>query len=141
MKIRTDISPDPLPATFEGLCTLHQLRPIRDEIDYDNAVSLVDRLAVLDTRTRDQDDYLGTLTELIGKYDDEHYSSDLAGIKSIDSLKFLMEQNGMNPSDLADLLGEGASLAEKLLNGKQELNTMQIRVLAERFKVNPGLFF
>ena len=140
MKSKTDILPDPLPDTFDALSSLHQLRPIRDEIDYDNAVTMVDQLAVLDTRTRDQDDYLETLTELIGKYDDEHYAPDLEHLAPIDSLRFLMEQNGMSLSQLGDILGGGPSLAKKLLNGEQELDKAQIRILAERFKVNPGLF-
>ncbi|MBI2505538.1 MAG: tetratricopeptide repeat protein [Candidatus Latescibacteria bacterium] len=44
-----------LPATFAVLNALHPLRPIRDAVDYDNAVEVLDRLAVLDRRTAYQE--------------------------------------------------------------------------------------
>jgi len=139
MTIKTDILPDPLPDTFDALSTLHQLRPIRDEIDYDNAVRIVDQLAVLNIRTQDQEDYLETLAESIGKYDDEHYAVDLEHLEPVDSLRFLMEKSGVSLAQLGDILG-GQALAKKVLNGEQELDKEQVRILSVRFKVNPGLF-
>ena len=129
-----------LPDSFNELNTLHQLRPIRDEVDYDNAVEIVDRLAVLDTRTQDQEDYLGTLAELIGKYDDEHYARALDHITPLESLKYLMEQNSMNGSQLGELLGGNRSLGGKILRGERELSKAHIRTLAAHFKISPGLF-
>ena len=58
MKNTIAVLPDPMPDTFEALNMVHQLRPIRDDIDYENAVAIADQLAVLNERTRDQDDYL-----------------------------------------------------------------------------------
>jgi hypothetical protein len=46
--------------TFGALNALHPLRSIRAAVDYDHATEVLDRLAVLDQRTQDQD-YLETL--------------------------------------------------------------------------------
>ena len=129
-----------LPETFEALNTLHQLRPIRDEVDYDNAVEVVDRLAVLDRRTPDQEDYLETLAALIGKYDDEHYAADFSHLSPLASLKYLMDQHEINGSQLGELLGKNRSLGGKILRGERQLSKAHIRILADRFKVSPALF-
>ncbi len=78
MKTSKIDAPNKLPKTFSALNTLHPLRPIRDEIDYDNMVEIVDRLAVLDRRNTDQEDYLETLATLIAHYGKEHYAADLS---------------------------------------------------------------
>ena len=64
MNTTSTASHRPLPTTFDELHGLHPLRPIRDAVDYDNAVEMVVRLAVLDQRQPDQDDYLETLVAL-----------------------------------------------------------------------------
>jgi HTH-type transcriptional regulator/antitoxin HigA len=129
-----------LPGTFAALNALHPLRPIRDAVDYDNAVEVLDCLAVLDRRTLDQEDYLATLATLFGQYDDEHYAADLSQLTPLDSLKYLMERHGMNGSQLGILLGGNRSLGGKILRGERQLSKAHIRVLAERFKVSPALF-
>ncbi|MDP6038563.1 MAG: hypothetical protein QGG64_08440, partial [Candidatus Latescibacteria bacterium] len=98
--------PDPLPDTFNELNIIHQLRPIRDDIDYENAVAVVDQLAVLDRRTHDQDDYLETLSDLIGKYDQIQYTPQLDHLSPIQSLKDLLEQNELSPPQLGEILSE-----------------------------------
>lgn len=141
MKTAPTTQPSPLSDTFEALNLLHPLRPIRDEVDYDNAAAMADRLAVLDRRTLDQEDYLETLATLIGQYDDEHYAADLSGLTALDSLKYLMDAHQMNGSQLGQLLGKNRSLGGKILRGERQLSKAHIRVLAEYFKVSPALFF
>ncbi|MFA9478889.1 type II toxin-antitoxin system HigA family antitoxin [Phycisphaerales bacterium AB-hyl4] len=139
MRTATPTHRDPLPKTFERLNAIHQLRPIKDDADYDNAVELVDRLAVLAKPTPDQADYLATLTELIARYDHDHYAADVPAASPIEALKYLMEQNDMSASAMGELLGN-RSLGSKLLRGERQLSKTHIRILAERFKVNPALF-
>ena len=129
-----------LPPTFAALNALHPLRPIRDAVDYDNAVEILDRLAVLDRRTTDQEDYLETLATLVSKYDEEHYAVDLSPLTPLASLQYLMEHHEMNSSKLGELLGNNRSLGGKILRGERQLSKSHIRILAERFKVNPALF-
>jgi antitoxin component HigA of HigAB toxin-antitoxin module len=46
----------------------------------------------------------------------------------------------MNSSKLGELLGNNRSLGAKILRGERQLSKAHIRILAERFKVNPALF-
>lgn len=140
MKNTIAVLPDPLPETFDALNMIHQLRPIRDDIDYENAVAIVDQLAVLNKRTQDQDDYLETLGELISKYDYQYYTSQLDHLSPIQSLKYLLEQNEINLSQLSEILREPTSLVQQLLSGEQELSKTHIRILARHFKVKPDFF-
>lgn len=129
----------PLPETFAELNAELPLRPIRDDIDYDNAIEMINRLAVLDERAKDQQDYLETLTELVGKYEDEHFARDFSHISPLDTLKFLCKQNGMNASVLGELLGN-RSLGSKILRGERQISKEHIRKLCERFAVSADLF-
>ena len=129
----------PLPESFAELNAELPLRPIRDDIDYENAMELVDRLAVLDKRNHDQDDYLETLTELVGKYEDEHYAADFSAQSPLDILQFLCEHNKMSASALGELLGN-RSLGSKILRGKRQLSKEHIRKLCDHFAVSADLF-
>ena len=51
-----------------------------------------------------------------------------------------LQENEMNASDLARLLGVHASLGSKILKGERSLTVDHIRELAVRFKVSPRLF-
>ena len=140
MNTASTTSQRPLPTTFDELHGLHPLRPIRDAVDYDNAVEMVDRLAVLDQRPPDQEDYLETLVALLGKYDEEHFAADLAQLSPLDALKYLLDQHEMNSSQLGELLGNNRSLGGKILRGERQLSKAHVRILAARFSVSPALF-
>lgn len=129
-----------LPSTFAALNALHPLRPIRDTVDYDNAAEVLDRLAVLDYRTADQEDYLETLATLVGKYDEENYAADLSRLSPLATLQYLMDHHGINGSQLGELLGNNRSLGGKILRGERQLSKAHVRILADRFKVSPALF-
>ena len=128
-----------LPKTFDGLNALWPLRPIRDDVDLSNAQEVVDALAVLPTRSRDQKDYLETLSTLIEKYEQEQgtFNDDDASV--LDVLKFLMEGRAMSASDLGRLLGN-RELGAAILRGNRQLSKANILKLAEHFAVSPALF-
>ena len=128
-----------LPVSFDDLCARHPLRPIHDDDDYERAAAMLDRLAILEVRTRDQDDYLTTLTILVERYDEDHYARDLSLITVPETLAYLCKQNGMNGSALGKLLGN-RSLGSKVLRGERELSKAHIRILCERFAVSADLF-
>ena len=109
-----------------ALNALHPLRPIRDAVDYDHAAEILDRLAVLDRRTADQEDYLETLATLVSKYDEEHYAVDLSPLTPLASLQYLMEHHEMNRSKLGELLGNNRSLGGKILRGERQLSKSHI---------------
>ena len=138
MTIKTQRISDVLPATFEGLCQLHWPRPIHDAVDYNNTAEMVDRLALLRRRTRDQEDYLEALSTLIEKYDRDHFPADAAD--PIGTLKFLLEGHDMSASDLGRLLGS-RTLGPAILRGQRRISRRSARKLADHFKVSPSLFF
>jgi len=135
----TTESREPLPETFDALHALHALRPIKDDVDYENAVQLVDRLAVMAAPTEDQADYLATLTELVAKYDEEHFTLDIAHLTGLDTLKYLLKTHDLTASQLGELLGNRA-LGSKILRGERELSKRHLRILADYFKVNASVF-
>ena len=128
------------PTEFSALNHLLPLRPINDRLDLGNAMELIDGLALLPERTPDQEDYLETLSTLIEKYEAEHTPLARAEVTSLDALKYLLEANDMNASELGRLLGDRA-LGSRILNGDRELSKAHIKTLSERFNVSPALFF
>ena len=127
-----------MPKTFAGLCRLHLPRPVHNETDYDNAIEMLDSLVGFKLN-KEQLDYVEVLTTLVGAYEDEHHAIDTSDFSGLDSLKYLLEQNNMTASDLGNLLGN-RSLGSKILRGERELSKAHLRILADRFKVDAGLF-
>jgi len=130
---------DEVPKTFDALNRLHALRPIQDEVDLDNAMELLDKLAVMKRRTKDQEDYLETLTTLVEKYEAEHDPIHTEDLSVIDILKSLMEGRGMSASDLGRVLGS-RELGSVILRGERQLSKAHILKLAQYFSVSPALF-
>jgi HTH-type transcriptional regulator/antitoxin HigA len=139
MKVRAKRLEENLPKTFKGLFDLHPIRIIRDEVDYENAVNMVNRLAGLDPITEDQEEYLVLLSNRIEEYDKEHYAIDTSGLTPLDTLEFLLEQNGMSGSDLGRLLGH-RQLGNAILRGERRLSINHIRILSKHFGVSADVF-
>ena len=118
------------------------LIPIKDERHYGEAVAFLGNLAIRGENELDagERDYLDALTQFVGDYEDKHLRIELGRMKPLQALKFLMRENGMKAIDLGKLLGN-RSLASQILNGKRGLSKTHIRILCNRFKVEPGLFF
>lgn len=112
---------------------------IKDETDYDNAIEMLDRLTSVARRTRGQDDYLETWSVLVEAYEREKHAIETSDLGPVDILRHLLEASGMNASQLGGLLGNRA-LGSKVLRGERQLSKAHIRTLAQRFKVDPGLF-
>ncbi len=79
---------------------------------------------------------LDTLATLIHAYEEEHYPIPVS--TGADVLRFLMEEHGLNQSDLPEVGSQG--VVSEILNGKRELNVRQIRSLAKKFKVSTAVF-
>ena len=128
-----------IPTNWKKLVTeLYLLRPISTKGDYNRAIHIVDMLAGRTDLNRDQADYLESLSTLIEAYENEHNNFD-TDQDPIEILKFLLDENGLNGSDLGRLLGN-RELGSKILNGVRKLSKRHIKILAARFSVEPGLF-
>lgn len=134
--------PAVMPKTFSELNALHPLRPINDKIDLKNAEEMMDRLAVLNKRTKDQNDYLQTLVLLSEAYEAEEIEDALDRSKSsgLDALKYLMERRGMKQSNLAKLLKLGTSAVSMILSGNRPITADHARNLGKHFGISPAVF-
>jgi HTH-type transcriptional regulator/antitoxin HigA len=76
------------------------------------------------------------ISNLISSYEKEHYQKPTG--KGIDALKFLMDSHHLHQFDLPEIASQG--VLSEILNGKRSLNLRQIKLLSERFNVNPSTF-
>jgi len=134
--------PSQLPRTFEELNLLHPLRPITDEVDLQNAEELMDRLAVMNKRTKDQNDYLATLVLLTEAFQKQEIDDAMDRSKStgLDALKYLMGARGMRQTELARLLKISASAASMILSGDRPITASHARNLGKYFSLSPAAF-
>ena len=86
-----------LPKTYRELCGLLMPRKIHDDAELETAQEIMDALAVLPTRTPDQDDYLETLAELVEAYEEQ--AAKFSQRSGLETLKFLLTENKLTASD------------------------------------------
>src|SRR5262245_8440282 len=114
------------------------LLSLRDEQAYDRAVERLNRL--LDEVGTNEPHPLYTLLDTLGTlihaYEEEHHP--IPDCSGVDVLRFLMDEHGLTQSDLPEVGSQG--VVSEILRGKRELNVRQIRALAKRFHVSPGVF-
>ena len=79
---------------------------------------------------------LDTLGTLIYAYEEKQHP--MPEVSGAEVLRFLMEEHDLKQSDLVEVGSQG--VVSEVLNGKRELNIRQIRALAKRFSVSPGVF-
>lgn len=127
-----------LPGRFDDLVRLMPPRAIMDDVHHDNTIEMIDRLMASGRLTRGQEIYLETLVQLVQAYEASHHAIEAAN--GIDALRHLMQQHGMNASDLARLLGVHSSMGSKILKGERALTVSHLRLLAARFNVRPDTF-
>jgi HTH-type transcriptional regulator/antitoxin HigA len=109
-----------------------EIKPIRTQADYEEALSDVARLWGARSGTRDGD-RLDVLATLIDNYEAQHYPMDPPD--PVEAIKFRMEQQGLERKDLEPLIGTRARVAE-VMNRKRGLSIEMIRRLHERLGIS-----
>ncbi|MEV4605807.1 transcriptional regulator [Neorhizobium sp. LMR1-1-1.1] len=104
---------------------MSELKPIRNEADYDDAMALLKTLWGAEIGTP-EGDKLDLLVTLIDDYESLHHPIDLPD--PIDAIIFRMEQENLTRKDLEPLLGSRGRVAE-ILNRKRPLSLDMIRRL------------
>ena len=114
--------------------------PIRTEEDNEKALSQVEILMHQDALTAAEDDLLELLVQLIERFEEEHYAfpPEMQGTP-LDMLLFLMESNYLKQADLVGVIGSKGVVSE-VVNGKRGISKKMAIALADRFKVDAGLF-
>ncbi len=111
----------------------------QNDDEYEKLARMLDQLLdiVGDNESHELMGLVDVISHMITMYDENH-DEQLKG-SSIDALKFLMEQHGLDQSDLKDEIGSQGVVSE-VLNGKRQLNLSHIKKLAKRFHVTPATF-
>jgi HTH-type transcriptional regulator / antitoxin HigA len=109
-----------------------ELKPIRNETDYEAALAEVERLWGAKSGTPDGD-RLDILATLIDAYETEHYPMDPPD--PIEAIKFRMEQQGLTRKDLEPIIGTRTRVAE-VLNRKRGLSIDMIRRLHDSLGIS-----
>ncbi len=102
-----------------------EVKPIKTEKDYENALAEIERLfdAKLGTVEADR---LEILTTLVEAYENQHYSIPLPD--PVEAIKYYLESRGLTRRDLEIYLGSRARVSE-ILNRKRPLSLEMIRRL------------
>ena len=109
-----------------------EIKPIRSEADYAEALSEVEQLWGAPSGTLDGD-RLDVLATLIDAYEDEHHPIDPPD--PIEAIKFRMEQQGLTRKDLEAIIGTRTRVAE-ILNRRRGLSIAMIRRLYEKLGIS-----
>jgi antitoxin component HigA of HigAB toxin-antitoxin module len=74
----------------------------------------------------------------VNKYEDEHHGIDEA-MNPRQAVRALMEANNMTQADIGKIIGSEPAVS-MFLSGTRALSKSQIKKLADRFRVDAGLF-
>jgi len=111
---------------------------IKTKKQYYQYCEILEELASVKAKSKEQKDAIELLTLLIEKWDADNNS--FADADPIELLRYLMEVNNLKSTDMAALLGISKSLFSDILNYRRGLSKEVIRKLAEQFKVSQELF-
>jgi len=125
-----------IPRTYAELVGQFMPRPLHDEVDYRNALAVLESMAGFKMNA-DQDDYFDAIATFVEKYEAEHHAIENAKMTPVQLIRSLMDEHKMSESDLGRLLGD-RSLGHRILSGERDLSKVHIRVLADHFSLDVG---
>ena len=128
---------EPIKIRRAGLVPVADL-VVKTEADHERALATVERL-MCRSRTPDEDALLDVLTDLIERFESKTYRGLRQTSTPAETIRFLMEQNGLSQKDLWPLLG-GKSHTSEVLSGKRKVGNRQAGLLGKRFAVSPVIF-
>lgn len=139
MKTKRKLKFADLPKDYMGLCKFYLPRPIHDKVSLENTTEILDVMAGHESDfSKDQHDYFEVLCELVDAYESQTFKE--PKLSSIALLKYLLEEQGMNASDLSRLLKVDRTLGPKILRGDRRLTVEHVRILSQHFKLSADVF-
>jgi len=107
------------------------IKPIKNEADYDKALSRIESL--MDARPDSPEgDELDVLVTLVEKYEGQHYPIDAPN--PIAAIRFRMDQYDLKDKDLIPYIGQSGRVSE-ILGFKRKLTLTMIRNLHSGLKI------
>lgn len=129
--------PSEVPETYEELVRLYLPRPIHNEVQSRKATEICDWLCVR-AANRDQLDYLEVLCEQLFKH--EGLTDDMRCSSPLETLNYLVDENGITSRELGQILGVDHSVAARMLKGERSITVKHAKALGTRFKLAPVAF-
>lgn len=105
---------------------------------YKEYCNILETLVTSPKKTQAHQDTIDLLTLLIEKWDEQHNT--FSDANPVELLSYLMKENKLKATDLANELGVGKSLISDILHYRRGISRDIIRKLASRFKVSQELF-
>ena len=110
----------------------------RSDEEYDAMLGEVERLMQKgEDRSPEQDALLELLALLVHDYEEKHHPLPDAGPREM--LAYLIEERGLKPKDLWEVVGSKSRVSE-ILSGKRAVSREQAKDLAAFFRVPVDLF-
>jgi HTH-type transcriptional regulator/antitoxin HigA len=113
---------------------------IRSEEQYKRYCHLHEEIACSGREGQDVEDKLELLYMLISRYDEEYVHHPKTEYDPIEKLQHLLDVNGMDMVDLANLLGVDEVYAADILGYKRGLSAENILIISNRFKMKSEAF-
>ncbi len=110
---------------------------IETETEYQTALTEIEKLLFNQNRTIEEEALYDLLVMLVEKYESENYPLDAA--TSYQILQHLMEERGLNESDLVSILGN-QEIVTAIMQNECLINVTQAETLGKYFHVSPSLF-
>jgi len=126
--------PADAPERFEDLCKILMPRTIHDKVDFENAMQVMNWIAVR-ARTQDQYDYAGTLGDLVTAYEVAHGMRIDYDLTGLDLLKEIVKQSGITQAQLASIMGIEQGTVSKIMTGARNITVDHAKRIAKHFKV------
>jgi HTH-type transcriptional regulator / antitoxin HigA len=123
---------------YTNLLVKYQPKIIKTEEENERALAVVEELMHVENRTPEQESLYELLILLIEKFEDEFYRPGSAS-NPHSILQFLMEQQGVEPEDLVEVVGSKDVVFE-VLNTGGEISQELAQVLGRFFKVDSSCF-
>src|SRR5262249_4599981 len=101
-------------------------------------IAMIDRLLAQSALSRDEEDYLDVLSDLVEKFEDQRYP--IQPVSGLDALRHLIESSGKTSGAVAMEAGLPESTLSAVLLGRRRLNARHIGILARYFRIDPGVF-
>ena len=111
------------------------IRPIKTEKDYDNALDRLEVIFDAKPNTKEGDE-AEILSMLIESFENKHYSIDAPD--PIEAIKIRMEEMNLKQKDLVGVIG-GKSRVSEILNKKKRLTVEMIRELERLLQISASV--
>ena len=112
--------------------------PIASERQYEEYLSVLDKLASKEHPSSEEEKYAEVLMTLIEAYEEDHHP--IPDASPVEVLRALMDAHNLRQKDLAPIFGS-ESVVSEVLRKKRDLNKTHIEKLSKRFHISPAVFF